>query len=63
MAKLGPIDFDDSILDALRDNKLVIFAGAGVSMGPPSSLASFKELVNSIARGTGQEVFEPLDRF
>jgi len=63
MAKLGPIDFDDSILDALRDDKLVIFAGAGVSMGPPSSLASFSDLVNGIAQGTGQEVFEPLDRF
>ena len=63
MPKLGPIDFDDSILDALRDDKLVMFAGAGVSMGPPSSLASFRELVSDIAEGTGQVVSGPLDRF
>ena len=40
--KLGAIDFDDRILDALRDDKLVVFAGAGVSMGPPSNLPNFK---------------------
>ena len=44
MTKLGTIEFDDCILDALRDEKLIVFAGAGVSMGPPSSLASFRGL-------------------
>ena len=44
MTKLGTIEFDDCILDALRDDRLVVFAGAGVSMGPPSNLASFWEL-------------------
>lgn len=63
MTKLGNIDFDDCILDALRDNRLIVFAGAGVSMGAPSSLASFWELARDIAQGTGLAPSEPLDRF
>ncbi len=65
MTKLGAIDFDDSILDALRDDRLIVFAGAGVSMGPPSNLASFWKLTCDIAQGTGlaPRENEPLDRF
>ena len=55
MTKLGAIEFDDRILDAPRDDKLVVFAGAGVSMGPPSNLASFWKLTSDIAQGTGLE--------
>ena len=63
MTKLGAIEFDDCILDALRDGRLVVFAGAGVSMGPPSNLASFWKLTCDIAQGTGLAPSEPLDRF
>lgn len=63
MTKIGTIEFDDGILDALRDDRLIIFAGAGVSMGPPSSLASFWKLTCDIAHGTGLIPSEPLDRF
>jgi hypothetical protein len=63
MTKLGAIEFDESILDALRDDRLVVFAGAGVSMGPPSNLASFWKLTCDIAQGTGLEPSKPLDRF
>lgn len=63
MTKLGAIDFDDCILDALRDDQLIVFAGAGVSMGPPSNLASFWKLTSDIAQGTGLAPSEPLDRF
>lgn len=63
MTRLGSIEFDECILDALRDNELVIFAGAGVSMGAPSGLASFEKLASDIAFGTGQIVSAPLDRF
>jgi len=65
MTRLGTIEFDDCILDALRDDNLVVFAGAGVSMGPPSNLASFWKLANDIAQGTGLAPTdaEPLDRF
>ncbi|MCU8024174.1 DUF4020 domain-containing protein [Shewanella sp. SM78] len=63
MTKLGTIDFDDCILDSLRDDRLIVFAGAGVSMGPPSNLSSFWTLTSEIARGTGLAPCEPLDRF
>jgi len=65
MTKLGAIELDDCILDAVRDDQLVIFAGAGVSMGPPSNLASFWKLTCDIAQGTGfaPHESEPLDRF
>ena len=65
MPKLGPLQIDNSILDAIRDDRLVIFAGAGVSMGPPADLPDFVELANAIAVGTGlvRADNEPIDRF
>lgn len=63
MTRIGAIEFDDRILDALRDDRLAIFAGAGVSMGPPSNLPSFWKLTCEIAQGTGLNPGEPLDRF
>lgn len=63
MTRLGTIEFDDRILDALRDDKLAVFAGAGVSMGPPSNLSSFWKLTCDIAQGTSLAPAEPLDRF
>jgi hypothetical protein len=53
MPKLGPIWIDDRILDAIRDDRLVVFAGAGVSMGPPANLPDFVKLAKDIAAGTG----------
>ena len=63
--KISGIDFPEPLLAALRDNRLVIFAGAGVSMGAPASLPSFDRLAKQIARGTGQEMEdgEPPDHF
>ncbi len=63
MTRLGAIEFDDRILDALRDDTLVVFAGAGVSMSSPSNLSSFWKLTCDIAEGTGLVPDEPLDRF
>jgi len=63
MPRLGNVDFDDRILDAIKARKLVIFAGAGVSMGPPSSLDNFWKLAEKIARNTGLTPEAPLDRF
>lgn len=50
----GSIDFPDDIITALKDDKLVVFAGAGVSMGPPACLKDFKELARKVAEGTNQ---------
>lgn len=63
MIRLGEIDFDERILEALTNNKLVVFAGAGVSMGSPSNLSSFEKLAEAIAEGTNLKAIDPLDRF
>lgn len=65
MPKLGSIQINDCILDAISDDRLVVFAGAGVSMGSPANLPNFLKLAKGIAVGTGltlQEL-EPIDRF
>ena len=58
-------NFPKPLLNALRDGELVVFAGAGVSMGEPACLPSFKDLANRIAKGTGKTLQdrEPIDRF
>ena len=62
--KIAGIDFPPPLLSALRDGELVVFAGAGVSMGEPACLPSFKELAEKIAQGTGEVLQdETEDRF
>ncbi|MBQ5497383.1 MAG: hypothetical protein IIT71_02290, partial [Acetobacter sp.] len=51
------------LLKAISNDELVVFAGAGVSMGKPSNLPDFKQLTKEIARNTGDEPTNPLDRF
>lgn len=65
MARFGNIEFDDRITEALRGDSLVVFAGAGVSIGAPSNLPSFAKLVADVAVGTGLSPGkdEPSDRF
>ena len=45
------VDFPEGLLAALRDGRLVVFAGAGVSMGTPACLPSFRELARRVAAG------------
>lgn len=63
--KIADIDFPKPLLNALRDGELVVFAGAGVSMGKPACLPNFKTLADIIAQGTGKALQEgePIDRF
>ena len=63
--RIAKIDFPKSLLNALRDDKLVVFAGAGVSKGAPACLPGFAELADMIAKGTGETLQErePIDRF
>ena len=63
--RIGGVDFPEPLLNALRDGRLVVFAGAGVSMGPPANLPGFRELARQIAEGTGRtiEKDEMEDRF
>lgn len=63
--KIAGIDFPRPLLDALRDGKLVIFAGAGVSMGEPANLPDFRNLATAVAQETGEKLgeHETEDRF
>lgn len=56
---------DEKIEEALRDNTLVVFAGAGVSMGPPSNYPSFDGLAQEVADWTSEtrKKNEPIERF
>ena len=62
---VGSIDFPPDITLALRSDRLVVFAGTGVSMGSPAGLPDFKQLACKIANGTGKrrKSGEPIDVF
>jgi hypothetical protein len=63
--RCGPIEIDDQIIEALEKDQLVVFAGAGISMPPPSCLPSFARLADQIAKmvGVQRQNKEPEDRF
>ena len=63
--RIADVDFPEPFLNALRDGRLVVFAGAGISMGPPANLPDFPKLARQIAEGTGLSIGEgePEDRF
>src|SRR3978361_2312510 len=46
--QIGPLDLPEEGLTALEESRLVIFAGAGVSIPPPSCLPDFRKLVEGI---------------
>ena len=48
------IKFPDEIINAVREDRLVIFAGAGVSVNKPTSLPNFENLTKEIAEDTGK---------
>lgn len=45
----GDITIPESLLTAYEEGRLVIFTGAGISMGPPSNLPNFLGLAQQIA--------------
>lgn len=51
---INDIEFPDQIINSIENNNLVIFAGAGVSMGEPTNLPDFNKLTINIARGSGK---------
>ncbi len=58
------VDLPESLIDAQRDERLVVFVGAGVSVGPPSNLPDFKRLATKVGGGVlAHEDSEPVDRF
>lgn len=61
--KFGAIEFDAAICEALRNGTLVVFAGAGVSMGKPAKFPDFNQLALRIANGKHSEPNETAERF
>src|SRR4051812_49261480 len=58
------VDLPEALVSAHRARRLVIFAGAGISMGPPSNLPDFGRLADLISGGTStRPPDEPLDLF
>jgi hypothetical protein len=58
------VDLPQALVAAQREGRLVIFAGAGVSMGPPANLPSFEDLAIQIAGGAlDRRPTEPLDAY
>lgn len=58
------VNLPDALLDAQRDGKLVVFAGAGVSMGAPANFPSFDGLAKRIGVGSlERHKDEPVDRY
>ncbi len=58
------VDLPQALVAAQRQGRLVIFAGAGVSMGPPANLPSFEDLAVQIAGGAlDRRPTEPLDAY
>jgi hypothetical protein len=50
---IGGVDFPWALIEAQRDDKLVIFVGAGASRSSPSDLPDFRLLARSIAADSG----------
>ena len=63
--RISEVNFPEPLITAIRDRDLVVFAGAGVSMGEPAGLPSFVRLANRIAEhtGKGRRNDEPIDAF
>jgi hypothetical protein len=66
----GSVEIPEALLEALQNNKLVVFAGAGVSMGEPANYPGFGKLAEDINNNTLPLPIneqgswnEPIDRF
>lgn len=50
---INGIEFPKQLVEAIENNTLVVFVGAGGSMGSPTNLPNFDKLTEIIAEGTG----------
>ncbi|HKV43786.1 MAG TPA: SIR2 family protein [bacterium] len=58
------VNVPERLIAANRDGRLVLFAGAGISMSPPSNLPDFNRLAELVSAGTlARGDHEPVDRF
>jgi hypothetical protein len=59
------VDLPDQLLEELQSGRLVVFAGAGVSIGSPSNLPDFTQFARQIAEAAigAPTPEEPLDQY
>ncbi|NJD03289.1 MAG: DUF4020 domain-containing protein [Ruminiclostridium sp.] len=62
---INDIEIPERVLLAQQENKLVIFAGAGISVDPPSNLPKFEQLAAEVANKTfcKRKENEPIDTY
>lgn len=63
---ISDVNFPEKLLAAHREGNLVLFAGAGVSMGSPSDYPDFRRLARDVAQQAGEDEpgpDEPLENF
>lgn len=72
MIKITSVNFPKDLYNSFKENNVVVFAGAGVSMGKPSGLPSFSKLADDIAECFGEKpmcrdkrdpLYRPIDLF
>ena len=62
--RIRQIDFPAAVLEAQRSGRLVIFAGAGVSIDPPSNYPDFNALANQVGGSLSpRPESEAIDRY
>jgi hypothetical protein len=62
--RLHDVDLPQPIIDARKQGRLVLFAGAGVSMGPPSNYPNFEDLATEIGGAASpRHANELIDRY
>lgn len=60
--KFGHIEIPADLINALQDNRVIVFAGAGVSMGEPANLPDFVSLTRQILNLDESEKFDSPDQ-
>ena len=72
MIKIASVYFPKDLYNSFKENNVVVFAGAGVSMGEPSGLPNFSDLADQIAERIGEKpmcrdksnpLYKPIDLF
>jgi hypothetical protein len=53
------VDIPDGVVEAGLNGSLVVFVGAGASIGPPSSLPTFEDLATEVATALRVGTYEP----
>ena len=60
--KFGNVEIPASLIQSLQENRIIVFAGAGVSMGAPANLPDFVSLTRKILNLDASEKFDSPDQ-